>query len=50
MMTTKKTLARLYNDYTKKYLTKISISIFFTLLLAASTSSVACTAFVNISI
>tara|TARA_B100001057_G_scaffold202196_1_gene203026 strand:- start:9050 stop:10789 length:1740 start_codon:yes stop_codon:yes gene_type:complete len=40
-MTSIQILKRLYNDYTKKYLSKISISIFFTLLLAASTSSVA---------
>ena len=34
-------LKRLYHDYTKKYLSKILISVFFTVLLAASTSSVA---------
>ena len=34
-------LKRLYNDYTKKYLTKILISVFFSVLLALSTSSVA---------
>ncbi len=34
-------LKRLYKDYTRKYLSKILISVFFTLLLAASTSSVA---------
>ena len=34
-------LKRLYNDYTKKYVKKIFISVFFTLLLAGSTSSVA---------
>ena len=34
-------LKRLYNDYTKKYLKKISLALFFTLLLAGSTSSVA---------
>ncbi len=34
-------LKRLYKDYTKKYLKKILVSVFFTLLLAASTSSVA---------
>ena len=34
-------LKRLYNDYTKKYLKKIFISVFFTILLAGSTSSVA---------
>ena len=32
---------RLYKDYTKKYLSKILLSIFFSLLLAGSTSSVA---------
>ena len=34
-------LKRLYNDYTQKYVKKILVSIFFTLLLAGSTSSVA---------
>ena len=34
-------LKRLYNSYTKKYLNKILLSVFFTLLLAGSTSSVA---------
>ncbi|MDA9752963.1 ABC transporter transmembrane domain-containing protein [Candidatus Pelagibacter sp.] len=34
-------LKRLYKDYTKKYLKKIFISVFFTVLLAASTSSIA---------
>ena len=34
-------LKRLYKDYTKKYLKKILLSVFFTVLLAASTSSVA---------
>ena len=34
-------LRRLYNDYTQKYLKKIIISVFFTILLAGSTSSVA---------
>ena len=34
-------LKRLYNDYTKKYVKKILLSVFFTLLLAGSTSSVA---------
>ena len=34
-------LKRLYKDYTKKYLKNILISFFFTILLAASTSSVA---------
>ena len=34
-------LKRLYNDYTKKYLKNILLSVFFTLILAGSTSSVA---------
>ena len=34
-------LKRLYKDYTKKYLKNISISVFFTVLLAGSTSAVA---------
>ena len=34
-------LKRLYRNYTKKYLKKIFLSVFFTLILAASTSSVA---------
>tara|TARA_Y100000389_G_scaffold138704_1_gene136463 strand:- start:69 stop:1808 length:1740 start_codon:yes stop_codon:yes gene_type:complete len=34
-------LRRLYHSYTKKYLKKILVSVFFTVLLAASTSSVA---------
>ena len=34
-------LKRLYNDYTKKYLKNIVISVFFTVLLAGSTSAVA---------
>jgi subfamily B ATP-binding cassette protein MsbA len=34
-------LRRLYRDYTKKYVKKIIISVFFTIILAASTSSVA---------
>ena len=40
-MSDTKILKRLYNDYTKKYLKKIIISIFFTVLLAGSTSAVA---------
>ena len=40
-MTNVQILKRLYNDYTKKYLPKISLSIFFTMLLAGSTSAVA---------
>ena len=34
-------LSRLYKDYTNKYLKKILLSVFFTVLLAGSTSSVA---------
>ena len=34
-------LKRLYKDYTKKYINKILVSVFFTVLLAGSTSSVA---------
>ena len=34
-------IKRLYHDYTKKYLKKILISVFFTVLLAGSTSAVA---------
>ena len=41
MNTDLKILKRLYNDYTKKYVKKIIVSVFFTLLLAGSTSSVA---------
>ena len=40
-MSNKEILKRLYKDYTKKYLSKILYSVFFSLLLAASTSSVA---------
>ena len=40
-MTNTQILKRLYKNYTKKYLKKILISVFFTLLLAGSTSSVA---------
>ena len=35
------TLKRLYKDYTKKYIKRIFVSVFFTVLLAASTSSIA---------
>jgi ATP-binding cassette, subfamily B, bacterial MsbA len=35
------TLKRLYRDYTKKYIKRIFVSVFFTVLLAASTSSIA---------
>ena len=34
-------LKRLFNDYTKKYLKNIAVSVFFTVLLAGSTSAVA---------
>ncbi len=34
-------LKRLFRDYTKKYIKKIALSVFFTILLAGSTSSVA---------
>ena len=34
-------LKRLYDDYTKKYVKKIFLSVFFTILLAGSTSSIA---------
>ena len=40
-MTNIEILKRLYKDYTKKYLNKILLSVFFILLLAGSTSSVA---------
>ncbi|MDC0875903.1 ABC transporter ATP-binding protein [Candidatus Pelagibacter sp.] len=40
-MSNKEILSRLYKDYTKKYLHKIILAIFFSLILAGSTSSVA---------
>ena len=40
-MNNKKILGRLYNDYTKKFLNKIVIAAFFSILVAASTSSIA---------
>ena len=40
-MNNRQILTRLYRDYTKKYLKNILASVFFTLLLAGSTSSVA---------
>ena len=40
-MTNIQIFKRLYRDYTKKYLPKILLSIFFSLLLAGSTSAVA---------
>ena len=35
------TLKRLYNDYTKKYLNKILLAVFFSILVAGSTSATA---------
>ena len=40
-MTNIEILKRLYKDYTKKYVKKILVSVFFTVLLAGSTSSIA---------
>ena len=40
-MTNREILKRLYNEYTKKYLSKILLSVFFSVLLAGSTSAVA---------
>ena len=40
-MNNKQILSRLYKDYTKKYLNKIILAIFFSILLAGSTSAVA---------
>ena len=40
-MTNIQILKRLYKSYTKKYITRILLSVFFTLILAASTSAVA---------
>ena len=40
-MTDIQILKRLYKDYTKNYLNKIFLSVFFTVLLAGSTSAVA---------
>ena len=40
-MTDVQILKRLYKDYTKKYVNKILLSVFFTVLLAGSTSAVA---------
>ena len=40
-MKSKEILKRLYKNYTKKYIKKILISVFFTVLLAGSTSAVA---------
>ena len=34
-------LKRLYNDYTKNFLGKIALSVFFSLIVAGSTSSIA---------
>ena len=35
------TLKRLFNDYTRKFVKKIALAVFFSLLVAASTSSIA---------
>ncbi len=40
-MTNTQTLKRLYKDYTKRYINRIILSIFFALILAGSTSSIA---------
>ena len=40
-MTSSEILKRLYRDYTKKYLKNILVSVFFSILLAGSTSSIA---------
>ena len=40
-MNNKQILGRLYNDYTKKFLNKIFIAVFFSVLVAGSTSSIA---------
>ena len=40
-MSNSKILKRLFKDYTQKYLKNILISVFFTILLAGSTSSIA---------
>ena len=41
IMSNKEILKRLYRDYTKRYLRRILLSVFFTLILAGSTSAVA---------
>jgi len=41
MMSNTEILKRLFKDYTKKYLPKIFLALFFSLVLAASTSSIA---------
>jgi len=41
IMNNKQILGRLYNDYTKKFLSKIIIAAFFSILIAGSTSSIA---------
>ena len=40
-MTDAKILKRLFNNYTKKYLNQIFLALVFSLILAASTSSIA---------
>ena len=41
MMNKKEIYKRLYNDYSKKFLNKIILSAFFSILVAASTSAIA---------
>ena len=41
MNNNKEILGRLYNEYTKKFLNKIIIAAFFSILVATSTSSIA---------
>ena len=40
-MNNKNILIRLYNDYTKKFVKKILIAVFFSILIAGSTSAIA---------
>ena len=40
-MTNLEIIKRLYGDYTKKFLPKILLSVFFSLIVAASTASIA---------
>ena len=40
-MTNTEVIKRLYNDYTKKFISKIILSVFFSLLVAGSTASIA---------
>ena len=41
MMTNKETLTRLYNSYSKRYVNKIIVSIFLSMIVAAATSAIA---------